>query len=505
MPVDPHRGRLFLSLCLLLAFFADPLIEISSARYFYLSRAIVEEGKFEVDAFAHPSRGDLATRNGRLYSGVLPGIGLMLTPHAALAAALRELVPLRPNLLMQLFAILFFNVPAAAFATILCAATLEECGLSRRRARWVAAATLLGTPLWFFTSKLSDYPIATLLAVILLRCVIHDRRAASRAAAESGSANNANIRPPSCGRAARALLAGGVLGLLYIVNDLAFLLGLVFVALAMPRSAASLPARIKHGIIVAAGFLPCAIMRAVYMKACFGSPFENPYHFSASGITVFEALPGGFIARILAMLAEAPAAWWGITFGTAGLFVFAPVFWLLVPALRRPKTLVTPPLPLRALFVPFLLNTFLHVTLVGGLWSGGASWGPRYMLFTTAFALFGLAFFAISDRAWTIAASLSIAVTWIGVQYGYATSLLHEIGLFMLGGPTSPLFRYLWMHWTIPSTPARVALVMEETPRSGAFYAYTHPSPFAGYALLATVLLLLWLPEIRKLARTPVT
>jgi hypothetical protein len=475
MPADPHRGRLFLSLCIVLAFFADPLVEISSVRYFFLSRAIVEEGRFEVDSFSHASRGDLATRNGHDYAGILPGIGLMLTPHAAIANAIRDAVPVRPNLLLQLLSVLFFNVPASAFAALLLAATLEETGLPRGRARWVTAAALFGTPLWFFTSKLSDYPITTLLEVILLRCAINERRGLP-------------------GGARRALLAGGALGILLAVNDLAFLLALVFFALAMPST--TFRSHVRRGLLLAAGMLPCAVARGVYLTSCFGSPFESPYRFSAAGITVFETLPTGLVPRLLAIFAESPAVLYGITFGSVGLFLFAPVFWLLVPALKRGNGNVAPPLPLRALFVPFILNALLHVTLVGGMWSGGASWGPRYMLFSTTLALAGLAFLAISDRAWRIAASFSIGVTWIGVQYGYATSLLHEIGLFLLGGPTSPLFRYLWLHWPMPTTPERVALVMNETPRIGAFYAFTHPSPFLGYLLFGLVLICVWLPEI---------
>lgn len=469
--------RLFLSLWLVFVFFGDPLLEINTVRYLFLSRAVAEDHSFEVDRFAHASKGDLAEAGGHLYSGSLPGIGLMLAPVAALARVVQPFSPVRPNVTLQLLALALFNAPASALAVVLLAQLLAALGTDAGRTTLLAISAAFGTNLFFFTSKLSDYPVVFLLELIIIRAV----------------------REPES--AARLLLTGGALGIITTVNNLPAALMILLLLATLPL--APFTAFLRRWLIILAAAAPCLVARSLYLKACFGSTLADPLAFSAARISVVDlAREGSFAARVIA---DAPHALYDITIGPVGIFVFAPVFLLLfAPLVARaaPGTDDAFAARLRRALVLIVgVNTLAHLLLIGGIWRGGASWGPRYMLYSAPLLVIPIAHFTRGIRTRTLAIFCggSIFINWVGVQYGYNESLLDELGLFLIGGPTTPAFRLMWMHWAMTPSPERIALVMEETPRIGHYYAFTHPTPLAGYALLAILLLALWLPIIRRL------
>ncbi len=483
MQGTPHAGRIFLTLFLVLAFHADPMLEISTVRYTHLARAVAEEGRFAVDSFAHASRGDLSEYGGHLYPSVLPGLGLALVPFAGLAALLAPLLDVRPNLMVHLVSLILFQVPIAAGAAIVMIRILSRLGLPHGRAVLFALAATLGTPLFIFTTKLSDYPLVTLVQLIAVECLVVEP-------AEKRATTG------------RALLVGGCLGICIAVNDMAALsLALVTLAITLPESPAQ--ALRRWGLAIA-GAAPCVAARFLYLDRCFGSPFATPLSHSAARISFLDryGTHWGWLEGVKAILGESPAALFGLTFGEVGLFVFAPVFLLLFVSFRRDVNGAhseTARRVRRAVLLAGAVNLLLHLPLIGGIWRGGASWGPRYMLFSTTLLIIAVALGtrSLSWKAVTPPVLLSIFVNWLGAQYGYNTSPVDQLGLFLLGGPTTPAFRMLWLHWGIVPSPERIALVMEETPRLGAYYAFTHPTPMAAGLMLALVLLALWWPLIK--------
>lgn len=469
--------RIFLTLWVVFSFFLDPMLEISTVKYLYLSRAIAEDGSFVVDRFAHPSRGDLAERDGHLYSGTLPGIGFMLVPHAFIAAELAPLLGLRVNLVLQILAIVFFNAPAAALAAVLLIRTLADLGIDWRRSVLIGIAAALGTPLFFFTSKLSDYPIIILMQILI-------------------------VRSPSRTHACGMVLTGIALGICALVNNLAVFLMTFWILFTTPFF--PLSGFCKRWGMIILGALPALVARAWYLAVCFGSPAADPLAHSAARISIldiYEAL-GSRSSLFAAMMREIPDVAWGLTFGEVGVFLFAPFFLLFFAYRRGLPTLA------KAGAAIVLINAFAHIALIGGVWKGGASWGPRYMLFSLVPAMIALGFIArnISIKKIATLTAVSVLVSLIGVMYGYNTNIFSALGLFLLGGPTTPSFRFLWLHWPITPSPERVALVLEETPRIGAYYAFTHPAPFAAGLVLILLLLLIWRQPIReylnRMART---
>ncbi|MEK8024311.1 MAG: hypothetical protein AAB229_10950 [Candidatus Hydrogenedentota bacterium] len=476
----PHQGRLFLSLWLVLVFFGDPLLEINTVRYLFLSRAVAEDRSFMVDRFAHSSKGDLAVSDGHYYSGSLPGIGLMLSPVAALAHGSRDTAPFRPNLWLQILSLILFNAPAAALSAVLLGQVLVAFGNTPSRSFLLAVTAVLGTHLFFFTSKLSDYPIVTLLELIIIRAVMSAR---------------------VLERKSLLLLIGGSLGIIATVNNLPAALMVLLLLFMFPLRPGT--EFIRRWFFIILGAAPCVIARSLYLKQCFGSALIDPLAYSAAKISVVDmAREGSVLARIIA---EAPRALFDITFGPVGLFLFAPVFLLLLlPIIDRSQGQSALHVSWRkCILLLALLNALAHCLLIGGIWRGGASWGPRYMLYSSTLLFIPMAYFArgIRDRSLALLAAVSVFINWIGVQYGYNDSLLDELGLFLLGGPTTPAFKLMWLHWAIVPSPERIALVMEETPRIGHYYAFTHPTPVVLYATLALLLILVWLPICSRFLR----
>lgn len=463
-----HSGRIFLSLWILFAFFADPLLEISSTRYFYLSRAIVEDGSFVIDRFAHAFGGDLAFYNGHYFSGTLPGIGFMLIPHAWIASYSDW-----PNQILQILSLWFFNAPIAALSALLLIKTLLDNGLDRTRAHLFGITAVLGTHFFFYTSKLSDYPVIMLLQLIMIRT------------------------------APRWYRVGIALGLCALINNLSVLLATLLILVTAPF----FPLRnfCRRWALLIFGALPALLLRSWYLRSCFDSASADPLAYSAAQISIVNVYSelGSSWSVLLAMIKEIPSVLYGITFGETGLFLFSPIFLLFFFVRSRGVGQHLPALAKAGLFLA-AVNALAHCALVGGIWKGGASWGPRYMLYSLAPMTIAIAFIARSIRLRLLLplAALSIGINFIGVAYGYGTSIVNHIGLFFLGGPTTPLFRWLWLCWPWPPNPQRIALVMEETPLIGHYYAFTHPSPFLGFVLLGLVLTLIWMP-VDKLRKIP--
>lgn len=463
-----HLTRLFLSLWIIFAFFADPMLEISGVRHLFLARAVAEDGTFHVDRFAHASKGDLAFANGHYYSGGFPGVGFLLIPHAIAAKIISNATGFRPNQVLQLLAIIFFNAPIAALATVLLVRTLFDCGVDRARASLFGLIAALGSPLFFFTSKLSDYPLVMLLHLIIIRTTVLTQR---------------------------HIIAGIALGLCALVNNLAVFLATLMIVITTPFF--PLPTFARRWTFLILGSLPFLALRSHYLRTCFGSAFADPLAYSAARISVVDIYSdlGSRTAMIIAMLREIPQILWGLTFGDVGLFLFLPASFLAIFLFKERL----PTIAKAGLFIA-LVNALAHCALIGGVWKGGASWGPRYMLYSIAPLMIFLAFCAqtVQMRVLFPLAAISIGINTVGVMYGYGTSILNQVGLFALGGPTTPIFRWLWLHWNVTPSPERIALVWEETPLIGHYYAFTHPSPFMGFLLLTVILALIWKPLITR-------
>lgn len=478
MPHSPASvsTRIILTVFIVVCFFADPLLEISTVRSLFLARAVAEDHSFVVDRFAHASKGDLAFFGGHYYCGSMPGFGLISAPVAAIARGLSAATGMRPNLAAQLLGILLINAPIAAFSALLVMKILEKQGIDFFRRGTIALAIVLGTHFFFFAVKFFEYPILICLQLLLVQLLASEKFEAKE-----------------------CLYTGGILGISYVINDLACLLN--FLLVLSKFGIGPVLTRLKQAGAIVLGAAPSVLARMFYMKDCFGGYLGNPYDHSAATGTLFDVYQRypTLLDLISAGLAQAPFVVFDLIIGKRGIFLFAPFYLLLFVLFMRRKQIAWTR-PMVAGLVVAAANFAFHFTLLDEIWLSGASWGPRYLLLSLAALVpcFAEASRHVGRSALAALAALSIAVSSIGVQYGYSDNLIYSMGLFFLGGPTTPWFRWNWLHYNLHASPERAALVMEETPRLGAYYAYTHLSPFWAFLIVGLALILLWYPVIRR-------
>src|SRR6185436_13491986 len=162
----------------------------------------------------------------------------------------------------------------------------------------------------------------------------------------------------------RDVLAGALLGLAVAAEYPIAIPAAILVA-PLVRSRRILP--------VIAGGLPFAIGLAAYHIIAFGSPLANPYAFSK--LAEYRELAGGGILGIrLPSLANAARL---LVDPTYGLFVFAAVLLLAIPALPALRERMS-----RAAWWTLILVPLSLLVIYAGypFWHGGWNVGPRYLM-----------------------------------------------------------------------------------------------------------------------------
>lgn len=478
--------RIALTALLAATVFLDWFSEPAHSRYIYLARALVEEGTTSIASFvADPATTpDLALVPGgeggqEFAAGTYPGVSFAIAPVAAIGSHGWHALPNAGREFFKQFydgwlialSILLVTAPLLALAAAGMHRFAIASGVEARAAATWTLAFAIGTPLVYYAARLHESSfVAAANALILVMAA----------------------RPADMSRA-RWVIIGLALGSLDLVNPLAALVaGSALLVLVGPIALFK-----ASGWIAAGLFAPELVLRG-YLAVVFGSPLASPYNFlAAHGIGQVWAARGlgGMMQEMIRVI---PEVGWGLTFGIRGLFVFAPItlLGLAVCMLRVARDPFA-----RAGLMATAVNAAVIWTFVHGVWAGGTSWGPRYLLPCLSWIFAGA---VRSSRVPGLGAFaiLSIFVTFLGLQFGPAEGLAGHLGYFALSGPTTPFTRYAAHLIETVWVPAKLAVSMNPS-TSGQYFAYTHITGFGTLLLFAGLLWWIWRPSPRGARQAP--
>jgi hypothetical protein len=196
------------------------------------------------------------------------------------------------------------------------------------------------------------------------------------------------------------------------------------------------------------GLLPISFL-CLYHYICFGSPFRTAYSFPMS---LEDAGPHGVLLRsgVLGFGLPSGASLWGLSFSLyRGIFVYMPVLLFAIYGLVHQLRDRTAPhrfewtVMAAACGLQFLFNSTML-----DFWSGGYVWGARYMVPMLPLLMLSLGrAFARVPLPWIIAAgSLSVLINWTAVQYILPQNAFGGLAMFLLSGPSSQLYQFLYTY-----------------------------------------------------------
>jgi len=359
-----------------------------------LTRAIVEQGRFEIDDY-YENTGDYAVYGDHIYTDKAPGASFLgVPPYAAFRQLAR--VPVAEAMLQK------FSRTEALKATLREGGT----GLLEEKVRFAAAlyfvtffvvslpSALLGTLLYCFLGRVLEgkfqrallvlgyglatiaFPYSTLFyghqtAVVLLFIAFY---LAYRVRLGELSTNYLWVLGALLGLTVLtefpALVAGGLLGL--------------YVLWFLYRRSGVWGAALGIGKVILAG-LPFALLLGFYNASCFGSPFSSSYRYLGNFPEISNT---GF----LGFTAPSWEALWGITFSPyRGLFYLSPFLLWAIPgfwhAVRDRTWRAEGLLSLAIVVVHFVLISCWYD------WRGGFAIGPRNLILILPYLTIAIAFF----------------------------------------------------------------------------------------------------------------
>jgi hypothetical protein len=364
---------------------------------FALVRAIVEHGTLRIDDTVRFHgrfvTGDLAQRDGHLYSDKAPGLAFVAIAPVAIA---RAVVP-EPASRAGIATVSYIaTVVTAGLPTVLAALLVlwlaRRLGATRSAGVFAAAVFGLGTPAWCYATLFYGHALAT-------ACLL-----AAYAAAVA-------LREPSSARREwlLAVAVGGAAGWATITEYPAAVPAAIIALLACTPAFPGGPARRGRVIAgVAGGALVCAAVLGLYNQAAFGGPLRVGYANEAG----FEGMKEGFLGIThpkLWVLGE-------LLFGRfRGLLYLAPVlaaapsgFVLLISS----RTARRPGVAAAAIAIYYLLFNAAYV-----YWHGGWSYGPRHM--APALPFLSLALAPLWSRASPAARGALAAVALYGAALSF--------------------------------------------------------------------------------------
>jgi hypothetical protein len=422
-----------------LAYFV-PSATWSPVSRFNLTRAVVEQGTFSVDAFAE-STGDRALRAGHWYCDKAPLPSLIAVPPYAVFYAYNRLRGVKPEFVA-------FSTPDTPAQRVEVNRTFQQalyvCSLSTAAlagtalgllmflalvrsvgsgvALFASAATVLGTPLFAYSTSFYGHVPATALIF------------GAVAAVTVGSKSVAFADPLDV-RALRGRLriAGLCLASSVGCEYLSAVPALFIFAYILWRGRAEAVYTLSQ---LALGALLPALVLGTYHWICFGLPWKTAYSFIER-----PEFARGHQRGFLGITLPTPQAMFGLTFGSArGLFFIAPVTLLGVALAftgrmerNRPDSLwAKPTLDVRhalgaAAIALFLVNASYY------MWWGGAAFGPRHLLPVVPLVAYGLARACLDREARVLAALLAaisfanvLSVTMVGIEAPETGNVLTE-------------------------------------------------------------------------------
>jgi hypothetical protein len=492
--------RLAATVLLISLIFVDFFSEPFATRYLLMPRAVVEEHGFAINSFIDDPRHtpDIAVSDGKYYCGSYPGVGFAILP--AVAAGIWAWPHLPQEVLnwtgdnlndfLCLLATILVMVPTLAAATFTTSRICSRLGLTRRENIVWTLGFILGTPLVFYGARLHDTPIVLLAECNVILLLLKGLNSRTRA---------------------RWWALGMCFGILDLTNPMALMVTLLAVGALMigklrfdrlPPFPVSLGCL---GMAAAGAVLPEILLRG-YLWSAYGSPFASSYsHAVHDNVITRIWAQRGLESTVKEIIRCIPEILWGTTFGERGLFVYAPicfiVFYLVIRSWKHPWA--------RAGLVAYAANLAVVMTFIHGIWTGGKGWGPRYLhpalpwMFFAAIITRGIV--TARAAAWlTGITAVSVFMTWLGLQYGSVSSPLPHLIYFLLSGPTTPLTRYAAHMADAAWISSRVAAGMSPS-AVGQYYALTHIQGFAPYILVAIGLYGLWHRPVPDKPTSPAT
>ena len=478
-PASPHAPRWFaarlaLSLWLVLLVHFNP-DGAASARFVYLTRAMVEQHTFSVDGVSGSAvsrellAADVFEKDGHTWVDTNPGMAMLAAPawlvYVTLARAVHGEQALLDGPTGYYAAHFLGTATTTALATVMVALLLfrwvQYRTGSTTRATLAAVLYAIGTNAFFLSTLLIQHSVVALVTLFFVVALVDPRAL--------GAVSRWRWFAAALGA------AGGIALLvdLSIVPALAVLLPLLLWRQFTSRTADDrFGHTVKAAVSFAAGAVPPVALLLWYQWHCFGSALFPAQHYYFAGATVgtggtFMTMPS---ASIMA----------GLVGGMrAGLFVYVP---LAIPALWFLATRSRPERSAERRVFFVLAGVYL---LYASCFSASVEYGyygPRYLspiipLLCAALAMNVPRF----DGAWLrLALGASLAINIMGAQNGlYTHSVPRVIGLWMLRGPWLPVVDQLRGEFGLPSA-----------------------SPYGLLSVMAIALLWLWHPWLPP-ARQP--
>ena len=395
---------------------------------FDLTRAIVEQQRFAIDAYA-ANTGDTAARDGHIYCDKAPGQALLAVPVYALFMHGREATPANLNAAAYLITVVTAALPGALAVWVLFALLM-----SWRAPVWWAVASALGyglaTLAWPYATLLFGHQLVAALLLFAFALLQGERAGAWRT----------------------IVAAGLCLGLACMVEYQALLGAVAIGALTARRGLRAMAALIV-------GALPPLLVLAFYHWQAFGAPWALAYEFSTmphrhQGFFMGLGIPD------LTVLRE-------ISLGPyRGLFYSAPWLVLAMPGallwLRGPRAVDA----MSALGV-VVLYVWMNASLID--WQGGWTYGPRFLVPTLPFlAVLVGGLGTLQWRSVVLARVMgAVMILALGVSYG-ATLLATAINPQTPLGIARPFGDYLLPQWRANGIALSTQGIDMKWPQSGA-------------------------------------
>jgi hypothetical protein len=303
-----------------------------------LTRAIVEHGTLEIDAYREAS-GDLSYHAGHVYANKAPGLSFLAVPAYAVAYALERALDVDPSAPLTVIVNLWIvttltcGLAGSLIAPILFLYGRQSLGVSRAGALTVALCLMFGTYLFAYSTVLFAHVPSALF--LLLAFVLRQRRPA---------------------------LAGVFAGVAGVCNYLCIPAALLLVLFSRSR---------RSALRIAAGGIGFGILLSLYHIVCFGSPFTSAVEASPA-FTEGGAAFGVLVAPRLELLVAITLPQY------RGLFYLSPVLLMAFAGavvMWRRKEMRRELCLIAALVIGFAA---FNISFNG--WHGGGAIGPRYLL-----------------------------------------------------------------------------------------------------------------------------
>jgi hypothetical protein len=378
-----HGAALGVLFLIAYAWFLPPkspeLFGTNNAVRFYLAKRLALDGSFAIESYYRGGI-DAAAFNGHFYSGKAPAASFLAVPVIrVLSDACGGPCVVPDWLFLYVARLAVISIPSVVMILTL-HGFLRRRGVSDRMADLIVAGYGLGTMAFPYSTEFVGHQLA---AVFLFWCFLG--LAASRKAASFFYAHTHT-------RTHAPLLYAGLCAGMAVAADYqaALIVAVLFIFLGFPvRRAAGV-------LLFALGCLPGAAMVIGYNYACFGNPLSFPYAHEAMPIArevQGQGLFGVQMPRLIPFVKLLFSPWRGLFFGSPFLLLFLPG----LCALWREDAADADGTSGRRLAALCLCacGGYLLFNSSYGAWSGGAGYGPRFLVPVIPFFIIPIAALAV--------------------------------------------------------------------------------------------------------------